>query len=179
LSVSPIEINQQLKRTKLLLLDVDGVLTDGSIVYNDEGIETKAFNVKDGLGLRLLMEAGIKVGIATGRSSEALYTRCRDLRINKEYIFDNLKDKAAILDIITARADVSAENTAFIADDLPDIPMMKRVGTPIAVADAHNAVIEHAVLTTKAKGGKGAVREICEAILEAQGIWRHILEKFS
>lgn len=171
-------IDQQLNRTKLLLLDVDGVLTNGSIIYNDEGIETKAFNVKDGLGLRLLMEAGIKVGIATGRSSEALYKRCRDLKIKKEYIFDNVKDKAAILDMIAEQTDVSSEDMAFIGDDLPDISMMKKIGLPIAVADAHNTVIEHAAMVTEAKGGKGAVREVCEAILKARGIWKDILEKF-
>jgi 3-deoxy-D-manno-octulosonate 8-phosphate phosphatase (KDO 8-P phosphatase) len=171
-------IDQQLNRIQLLLLDVDGVLTDGSIVYNDDGIETKAFHVKDGLGLRLLMSAGIEVGIVTGRRSGALHNRCLDLKIKKKYIFDNVKDKAAILDTIAAKTNISEKDMAFIGDDLPDIPLMKKIGLPIAVADAHAAVIGHAAIITKAKGGKGAVREICEEILKAKGLWQGILEKF-
>ncbi len=166
----------KLKNIKLLILDVDGVLTDGSIVYNDDNLETKVFNVKDGLGIRLLMEAGIKLCIATGRSSNALYHRCKDLGI--VHIFDNVKDKAVILDLILNQSGVSAAETAFIGDDLPDLALMKHVGLSIAVADAHEAVREQADMVTAAKGGSGAVREVCEAILKAQGAWENILERF-
>lgn len=166
----------KLKSIKLLLLDVDGVLTNGSIIYNDNSQETKVFNVKDGLGLRLLMKAGIKVGVVTGRSSSALYYRCKNLGI--EYIFDSIQDKETVLKFITERTGVTAEGIAFVGDDLPDLPLMKKVGFSIAVADAHEIVLTTADMVTSAKGGAGAVREVCETILKAQGLWDKILEHF-
>lgn len=169
-------VSNKLKAVKLLILDVDGVLTDGSIIYNDHGVETKAFSVKDGLGIRLLMDAGINVCIVTGRCSEALVSRCKNLGI--EHIFDGIINKAAVFDLILERMDVSAEETAFIGDDLPDLSLMKRVGLSMAVADAHKTVLENADRVTLANGGKGAVREVCEAILKAQGHWENILKRF-
>jgi 3-deoxy-D-manno-octulosonate 8-phosphate phosphatase (KDO 8-P phosphatase) len=166
----------KLKNIKLLILDVDGVLTDGSIIYNDNNSETKVFNVKDGLGIRLLMEAGIELCIATGRRSDALHHRCKNLGI--VHIFDNVKDKAAILDLILNQVGVSATEAAFIGDDLPDLALMKHIGLSIAVADAHETVREHADMVTAANGGSGAVREVCEAILKAQGTWGNIVKRF-
>jgi len=169
------DINK-LKRIKLLLLDVDGVLTDGSIIYNDNGVETKIFNVKDGLGIRLLMEAGIQVGIVTGRTSKALYHRCTNLGIS--LLFDGVHEKTSVLELISEQTGLQAEEIAFVGDDLPDLPLLKRVGFSIAVADAYETIIENVDMTTSAKGGAGAVREVCEAILKAQGFWNKILEKF-
>ncbi len=169
-------LNNKLKRIKLLLLDVDGVLTDGDIIYNDNGEETKVFNVKDGLGIRLLMKVGIKVCIITGRRSNALYHRCKNLGI--AHIFDGVGDKAAILDLILEQTNISAEKIAFMGDDLPDLPLMKKVGLSIAVADAHEIVLENADMVISANGGSGAAREACEAILKAQGHWERILERF-
>ena len=166
------EIENKLKKIKLLLLDVDGVLTDGSIIYNDNSEETKVFNVKDGLGIRLLMEAGLNVCIVTGRSSKALYHRCKNLGITM--LFDGVRNKAAELDIISEQTGVSPEEIAFIGDDLPDLPLMRIVELSIAVADSHEAVLEKACMVTSAKGGAGAVREVCEAILKAQGLWDKI-----
>jgi 3-deoxy-D-manno-octulosonate 8-phosphate phosphatase (KDO 8-P phosphatase) len=169
-------VSNKLKDIKLLILDVDGVLTDGSIIYDNNGVETKVFSVKDGLGIRLLMEAGINLCIATGRSSSALNNRCENLGI--VHIFDGVSDKAAILDLILDRVGVSAHEVAFIGDDLPDLALMQMVGLSIAVADAHKTVLENADMVTSAKGGAGAVREACEAILKAQGLWENILESF-
>jgi len=169
-------ILNKLKGIKLLIIDVDGVLTDGSIIYNDNGVETKVFSVKDGLGIKLLMEAGINLCIATGRRSNALNNRCKNLGI--VHIFDGVRDKAAILDLILDQVGVSADEVAFIGDDLPDLALMKMVGLSIAVADAHKTVLENADMVTSAKGGAGAVREACEAILKAQGLWENILERF-
>jgi len=166
----------RLERIKLLILDIDGVLTDGGIVYNDTGVETKEFNVKDGLGIRLLMEAGIDLCIITGRRSGALRHRCKNLGI--DLIFDGIDDKAAVFDLVLDRTGATAEETAFIGDDLPDIALMKRVGLAIAVADAHPMVLENADMVTSANGGKGAVREACEVILKAQGFWENILERY-
>ena len=166
----------KLKRIKLLLLDVDGVLTDGCIIYNDKSVETKVFNVKDGLGIRLLMQAGVKVGIVTSRSSKALYHRCNNLDIS--LIFDGVHEKISVLELISEQTGLLAEEIAFVGDDLPDLPLMRKVGFSIAVADAHKTVIENVDMVTSAKGGAGAVREVCEAILKAQGFWNKILERF-
>ena len=166
----------KLKRIKLLICDVDGVLTDGTIIYNDNGSETKIFNVKDGLGIRLLMEAGIAFYIVTGRRSGALYSRCKNLGI--DHIFDGVKDKAAVFDRILYQSGLAGSAVACIGDDLPDLPLMKKVGLAIAVGDAHEMVIKHADMVTSAVGGKGAVREVCEAILKAQGTWWSLVERF-
>jgi len=166
----------KLKRIKLLLLDVDGVLTDGNIVYNDAGAEIKAFNTKDGLGIKMLMGAGIEVGIVTGRTSRALIHRCDNLGIS--LVFDKVRDKGGVLTVISKEKGVGAEHIAFVGDDLVDIPLMKRVGLSVAVADAHETVLECADMVTSAQGGAGAVREVCEAILKAQGRWEEILARF-
>ncbi len=160
-----------LKNIKLLLLDVDGVLTTGQIIYSTGGVETKAFSVKDGLGIRLLRDAGIDVGIVTGRRSEALLVRCRDLGIT--LVYDGVKAKADVLDEILEVTGFSAEEIAFMGDDLPDISLMKKVGIGIAVNDAHDAVKSAAGIVTRLPGGKGAVREVCEMILDA----KHLLQK--
>lgn len=162
---------------QLLLLDVDGVLTTGQVVYTDSGEEIKAFGVKDGLGLRLVMDCGLQVGIVTGRGSGALLHRCRNLGI--DLVFDQVRDKAAKLDEISTRTGIAAPQMAFVGDDLPDIPLMQKVGLGIAVADAVPEVIAAADMVTTAKGGCGAVREICEALLKARECWEPVLERFS
>jgi 3-deoxy-D-manno-octulosonate 8-phosphate phosphatase (KDO 8-P phosphatase) len=166
----------RLKSINLLLLDVDGVLTDGGILYNDNGTETKVFDVKDGLGIKLLMEAGIHLGIITGRRSNALFNRCKDLGI--DLIYDGVTDKTDAFNRVLERTGVSSEEVACIGDDLPDLVLMKRSGLSIAVADAHVTLRENADIITSAKGGHGAVREVCEAILKAKGLWDSILERF-
>ncbi len=176
MSGADLEVTNKLKRIRLLLLDVDGVLTDGGIIYNDNGAEAKVFNVKDGLGLRLLMDAGIKVCIVTGRTSKALRHRCGDLGI--DHVFEGVSEKDTLLDSIIEQAGVSVEETAFIGDDLVDLPLMKKIGLAIAVADAHEAVLDNVAMVTSAIGGAGAVREVCEAILKAQGLWDNILGRY-
>jgi 3-deoxy-D-manno-octulosonate 8-phosphate phosphatase (KDO 8-P phosphatase) len=165
-----------LAEIRLLLLDVDGVLTDGRIVYADEGGESKSFHVRDGLGLRLLMENGIRVGLVTGRSSRALRHRCRDMGIT--LVFEGIREKADMLEAIARETGIGAAQTAFVGDDLLDIPIMRRVGLGVAVADAHPAVRSCAAMITHARGGYGAVREVCEALLEARGLWQDILARF-
>jgi 3-deoxy-D-manno-octulosonate 8-phosphate phosphatase (KDO 8-P phosphatase) len=166
----------KLKRIQLLLLDVDGVLTRGDIIYDDDGRQIKIFNVRDGLGLRLIGEAGIKIGVVTGRISMALKHRCHNLGI--KHIFDGIADKAALLNQISNQTGVTVERMAYVGDDLPDIPIMKQVGVSIAVSDACDTVRQNATLVTRSKGGRGAVREICETILKAQGLWEQALERF-
>ena len=145
--------SENLKHIQLLLLDVDGVLTDGGIIYNEDGSETKIFNVKDGLGLKLVMEAGIQVGIVTGRKSKTLDHRCADLGI--QYIYDDVHDKARVLEKIAVQTGVTSANTAYMGDDLPDLSLMRKVGLSITVADAHEIVRQKADWITSAAGGCG------------------------
>ena len=167
---------EKLKHIQLLLLDVDGVLTDGSIIYNDDGSETKIVNARDVFGLKLVMSAGIKVGIVTGRRSKSLHHRCDNLGIG--LLFDDIRDKAEALEEIAAQTGIDAKLTAFVGDDLPDLPIMKHAGLSIAVADAHEIVRQKADWTTRAPGGHGAVREVCEALLMAKGVWEEITARF-
>ena len=167
----------KLAQISLLLLDVDGVLTDGSIYFDHQGEELKAFNSKDGLGLHFLLEAGIQVGVVTARRSKALRHRCDNLGI--DLVFQGVRDKAAAMEQIREQTGVSPNQIAFMGDDVLDLPMFARVGLAIAVADAHPYVREHAHMVTTAKGGKGAVREICDAILSAQGFLDDILARYS
>ena len=166
----------RLKSIKLLLLDVDGVVTDGSIIYGDDGAEIKVFNVKDGLGIRLLIEAGVQVGVITGRCSMALAHRCRDLGI--ELLFDGVRDKADALNAIEKKTGIPSQEMAWIGDDLPDLGLMGKVGLFVCVADAHSELIERADLVTTAKGGAGAVREVSEALLKAKGLWDSLVQRF-
>ncbi len=165
-----------MKSVRLLLLDVDGVLTDGSIIYSDSGAEIKSFSVQDGLGIRLLIQSGVQVGIVTGRASSALRHRCKDLGI--EMIYDRVENKGAILPEILTRTGLSAHEIAFAGDDWPDIPLLKKVGVGIAVANAHESVKSIAHWITRQHGGKGAVREICEGILKAKGLWSDIITQW-
>ncbi len=167
---------EDLERIELLLLDVDGVLTDGRIIYDDQGRQIKEFNAKDGLGIRLLMDFGIQVGIITGRTSDALLHRCHDLGIS--LLYQDVRDKVTALNAVLEITGISYEHTAFMGDDLPDIPVMKRVGIPIAVSDAHEDVKLTARLVTKKKGGHGAVREISDGILKAKGLWPGVVNRF-
>ena len=167
---------EKLANIKLLLLDVDGVLTDGKITYTDNGEEIKSFNSKDGLGLRLLMDSGIKIGIITGRKSEALTHRCKNLGI--DLLFDGITDKVKALNVILDKTKTNAKETAFAGDDLPDLPVMKLVGLSICPADAPPYIQEHADIVTRQKGGQGAIREVCDEILKAQNKWDTIIDKY-
>ena len=167
--------SDKFKNIKLLLLDVDGVLTDGSIIYHDSGEQTKIFNSKDGLGILLLIRAGIQVGIVTARKSPALKHRCDNLGI--ELLFEGVFNKASTLKQIAGKTGISPEQTAFMGDDLPDIPMFRSVGLGIAVSDAHERVLKEADHITRAKGGAGAVREVCDTILKSKGFWDRVIEE--
>lgn len=168
---------EKLKKIDLLLLDVDGVLTDGGIIYTDSGEEVKVFNSRDGFGIHLLLEAGIKVGIVTGRASRVLRHRCENLGI--DLLFDGIDDKSSVLQEICKRTEIDPANMAFVGDDLVDLPLFTRVGFSIAVGDAHEVVKEKADWVTSAAGGSGAVREICDAILKSKGLFDQIVERMA
>jgi len=165
-------LTKMLGEIKILILDVDGVLTDGRISINDRGEETKSFNVKDGYGIRLLLDAGIDVAIITGRQSKSVEHRARDLGINR--IYQGIADKKSICIRLLEEKQLTKDQACFIGDDLPDIPILKIVGLPVAVADAVKEVRETARYITEKNGGNGAVREVCELILKAQGAWPRI-----
>lgn len=165
-------INERAKKIELLILDVDGVLTDGRIIMNDLGQETKYFNVKDGHGLRLLLSAGIDVAIITGRESEVVKRRASDLGI--EILLQGIKDKESACRNLIEEKGLESDQVCCMGDDLPDIPMFKCVGLPVAVADATRETRESAVYVTKSPGGSGAVREMCEIILKAKNAWPKI-----
>lgn len=161
---------------QLIVFDVDGVLTDGSLIYDNHGNELKRFNIRDGFGIRAARFSGIPVGVLTARSSEVVHRRMEELKI--DHYFHGCKDKAAGIASIAERARVSLEHTAFMGDDILDLPALKKVGYPIAVADAAIEVLEAAMFVTEAKGGSGAAREAVEHILRTQGKWEAVLKEF-
>lgn len=155
-------------RIELVIFDVDGVLTDGSLFIGDDGQEYKAFNSKDGHGIRMLQESGIKAAILTGRDSEVVKHRCRDLDI--ELVMQGHRDKRPAFDELLRVTGLQRDVIAYVGDDVVDLPVMKQVGLAIAVADAHPMVQEHADWVTQARGGRGAAREVCEFLLRARGL---------
>lgn len=167
-----------LAKIKLLLLDVDGVMTDGRITYSNDDGESKAFDVKDGHGLKLLQRAGIQVGIITGRRSSIVTRRATELGI--ELVYQGVKDKRLPFLEILEKLALLPEEVAYVGDDIVDLPIMRQVGFAATVADAVDDVKPYAHMVTKRCGGRGAVREICDFILKESGCWaavtRHYFE---
>lgn len=166
------------RSVKLVILDVDGVLTDGSLFYNNQGEEYKAFNSKDGHGIRMLQEGGIDVAFLTGRKSELLMHRAKNLNIPSKLIYQGYRDKRPAFKALLKDTGLSSEQVAFIGDDVIDLPVMSQVGMAIAVNDAHAFVRQHAHWVTEEKGGRGAVREASEMILDAQGKLESMLSSY-
>jgi len=166
----------RLAKIRLLLLDVDGVMTDGRIIYDDRGGETKAFDVRDGHGLKLLQRAGIRVGIITGRQSPVVDRRASELGI--ELVYQGAKDKLLPFREILAKTGLTADAVAYVGDDLPDLPVLRRVGFAVTVADAMAELKPHVHYITHAPGGRGAVREICDLLLQAGGHWESLTARY-
>jgi len=161
---------------KLLLLDVDGVLTDGSIIYTPQGQEIKAFSTRDGLGLRLVQKAGIMVGLITARTSEVVQRRAENLGIS--LVFQGAGRKLEIFQRVLAEHGLQPEQTAYVGDDWLDLPILIRAGLAVAVVDAAPEVLEVAHYVTDLPGGRGAVREICDLLVEAQGKREALLAEY-
>ena len=157
-------IQSKAKKIKLLLLDVDGVMTDGTIILDKQGNETKAFHVRDGLGIKLAQKAGIIIGIITGRSSEVVNVRARELDIRE--VHQGAREKIAVYDLLVSKYGLRDEEVAYIGDDIVDVSIFKRVGFAAAVADADPSVKPHVDMITKTEGGRGAVREVINLILK-------------
>ena len=161
-------LKNKLRGIKLLILDVDGVLTDGKLIYNSDGIELKAFDVKDGYGLVRLKQSGVKLGIITAKSSSIVETRAKDLGIDA--LYQDVSNKLTAYTDIKEKYDLTDDAIAYIGDDVPDLGVLKQTGVPIAVHDAVEPVKNTAVYITKKCGGNGAVREVVELIMQAKGI---------
>ncbi|MBI5642438.1 MAG: HAD family hydrolase [Deltaproteobacteria bacterium] len=175
-AVASEELIQKLKKIKLLIFDVDGVLTDGRIIYNDEGQETKVFDVRDGHGIKLLMRAGIESAIITARESKVVEHRAANLGI--ELVFQGAKNKVAALDEILQKRPVRLDEIAYMGDDIIDLPVLKRVGLALTVADAVDEVRDRVDFVTSRPGGRGAAREVAELLLKTQGKWDEILQNY-
>jgi len=175
-SLSKKRLQEKAKEIKLLIVDVDGVLTDGSIILDNRGNEFKRFHVRDGHGIKLLQRYGIQVAIITGRRSGVVDRRAEELGI--AYVYQRCLDKVIAYEDIKKKLGLDDHEIAYIGDDVVDIPLMKRVGLSVAVADADSHIFEFADLVTSEPGGRGAVRSVSELLLESRGLWKEILDGY-
>ena len=151
---------------RLVAFDVDGVFTDGRFYLSNDGVETKSFSTQDGFGIRRLLSAGIDVAVISGRLSAAVDQRMAELGV--PHVIQGCKDKIAAFDELTARLGINDTDCVFVGDDIPDLPLLSKVGYSVAVANAVNEVRDHCDYTTKARGGFGAVREVCDLVIAAR-----------
>ncbi len=169
-------ILNQTTSIKLILMDCDGVLTDGQIILLPDGEEIKNFHVLDGQGVALAKQAGLKVGIISGRQSKVLTRRAKEGRY--DFLFDKVSNKLVVYENLLVETGLKDHEIAFIGDDLPDLAIMRRAGLAIAVANAVDEVKAQADLITTRSGGQGAVREAIEFILKSQGLWQELINKY-
>lgn len=170
------EVLARAAKIKLLISDVDGVLTDGHIYMGAQGEAFKAFNILDGFGIKALQDAGISFAVITGRQSEIVAVRMRELSVR--YVFQGQGDKVAAFDTLRTQLRLAEDQIAHIGDDLPDLPLIRRVGLGVAVANAYPTLKEAAHYVTRAEGGRGAVREICDLILAGHGLLDGVVGRY-
>lgn len=161
---------------RLIVFDVDGVLTDGSLFIGDDGQEYKAFNSKDGHGMVMLQESGVQIAIITGRTSEVVRIRMASLGI--EHLYQGKREKLPAYEELKRQTGLDDQQIAYVGDDVVDLPVMTRVGLAIAVQDAHALAKQHAHWVTASGGGRGAAREACELIMDAQGTLQQALQAY-
>jgi 3-deoxy-D-manno-octulosonate 8-phosphate phosphatase (KDO 8-P phosphatase) len=169
-------MNDRLKHIRLLLLDVDGVLTDGSIIFDANGIETKCFNVRDGHGIKMLQRHGIEVGIITGRTSAVVDIRAKELGIN--LVYQGALRKLESYNDIKEKTGLDDSQIAYMGDDIIDVPVLRRVGFAAVPLDGMSEVRAAAHYVSSCGGGRGAVREVCEMILKGRGVWDEIVARY-
>jgi 3-deoxy-D-manno-octulosonate 8-phosphate phosphatase (KDO 8-P phosphatase) len=167
-------LKNKLRKVKILLLDVDGVLTDGRIIYDSDGADSKFFDVHDGLGIFLLSLMGLKTILITAKGSRTIKPRAKDMRV--EAVYENILPKTKVLDKIVKKYGFKDEEVCFVGDDLVDLCVMKRVGVPVAPKNAAPEIKALAAWVTEKEGGRGAVRQVAEQILKAKGLWEKALE---
>jgi len=168
------ELKARFRKVKLLLLDVDGVLTDGRIIYDSAGRDSKFFDVHDGLGVYCLHKFGINTIIITAKNSKTIGPRSKDMRVAE--VFANIFPKTAVLNKILKKYRVAKDEICFVGDDLVDLSLMRKIGLPIATANASREIKEAASYVTNCTGGRGAVREVAELILKSQDKWEDVIE---
>ena len=169
--------DDQCQQIQCILSDVDGVLTDGGILFNNEGIETKSFHIRDGLGIKLWQRAGYQFGILTARTSHIVKVRSAELGI--KIVRQGFEEKLPIAQQIMSELKIEPAQVCYIGDDLTDLPVMRHVGWSVAVADAVPEIREHADQITTAPGGQGAVRELIETLLRAKGRWQDLIRTYT
>lgn len=172
----PHSVLEQAKPVKLVLFDVDGVLTDGHLFIGDDGQEYKAFNSKDGHGMKMLIRSGVEIGIITGRTSRVVEHRVADLGIR--HVFQGCADKLPVYEQLLKDQGLAPGQTAFVGDDVVDLPIMLRSGLALSVNDAHPLARHYAHWTTPLGGGQGAARQICEMIMFAQGHYNDAMQQY-
>ena len=165
----PVAVQRKAKKIKLLLLDVDGVLTDGRIIVDDRGVETKQFHVRDGQGISLLLRSGVDVGFVTGRSSKVVSRRAKELGVR--IVRQGVQSKLDAYNVIRANSGLSDDQIAYMGDDVIDLAVLRRAGLAITVSDGWHGLKSSVDFVTASAGGRGAVREVAELLLIAQGNW--------
>ncbi len=171
------EVMNRARKIKLLILDVDGVLTDGRIILDNEGNEFKSFHVRDGHGIKVLIRHGVNVAIITGRHSRVVERRAHELGIKE--VYQKCFNKRIAYDEIKKKYSLKDEEIAYIGDDIVDIPLLTKVGLPVVVSDAAEDAKRYASLITRERGGRGAVREVTDLILKAKGLWEGIINEYN
>jgi len=169
-------LEEKAKKIRLLICDVDGVLTDGSLFFGDDGQEYKAFNSLDGHGIKMLQEIGIEIAIITGRTSKVVLHRMKNLSVS--IIYQGQSNKLIGYQQLLDELSIQPEEIAYMGDDVVDLPVMTRIGLSVAVANAGELVKQHADMTTIKSGGHGAVRECCEFLIKAQGKYDSLMAKY-
>ncbi len=170
------DIMERARQIRLVIFDVDGVLTDGSLFLSDDGQEYKAFNSKDGHGMKMLQASGVEIAIITGRTSRVVELRMESLGIR--HVFQGQLDKLPAYERLKKTLELTDGEIAYVGDDVVDLPIMRRVGLAIAVQDAHPLVRQHAHWQTPARGGRGAAREVCELLMEGHGVLESTLQRY-
>ena len=170
------DIYEKAKQIRLVIFDVDGVLTDGSLFIGDDGQEYKAFNSRDGHGMKMLQQNGVEIAIITGRTSNVVKHRVADLGI--KHVYQGQLDKTKAFTEILEKLQLNTEQIAYVGDDVVDLPVMRKVGMAIAVQDAHELVKQHSHWIAKSCGGRGAARDVCEMIMDAQGNLQSALQEY-
>lgn len=170
------DILDKAAKIKLVVFDVDGVLTDGRLFYGDDGQEYKAFHSRDGHGMKMLKETGVEIAIITGRTSSVVEHRMANLGI--EHVYQGKLEKLPAFEELINKLNVISDEVAYVGDDVVDLPIMLRVGLAVAVADAHELVLKHSHWQTSHGGGQGAARDVCELIMEARGSLKIEMQRF-
>ena len=170
------DILERAAQVKLVIFDVDGVLTDGSLFLGDDGLEYKAFNSRDGHGMKMLQKSGVTIAIITGRTSKVVEYRMQSLGI--EHVYQGQLDKRIAFAELIEKLNLKTDEVAYVGDDVVDLPVMNKVGLAIAVQDAHPMVLKHAHWQTPSCGGRGAGRDVCEMLMEARGVLQTELDSY-